>query len=226
MRTLHDLNTETVGTIRFKTCIRRNLSHSDPSEHLNHSQDPFTYSAISYAWGNPTPKHQIFVDGEPREIAENLWQFLLQAKPQPEALSGWLWIDALSIDQSNPEERRHQVGIMSSIFRNACLVWNDPRCCQLWIYRCIACRHSFPRRSRVSREPSLLEPAYFRDLYLNNILIHIYPISKNLSASHCLSSSTPSPHSSSTVNILNITHQLVAKLDLHTAESVTASTSL
>jgi hypothetical protein len=68
------------------------------------------------------------VDGESHQVAENLWQFLLQAKAKPELLSGWLWIDALSIDQSDPEERRHQVGIMSSIFQNACLVfvWLGP----------------------------------------------------------------------------------------------------
>lgn len=128
VRIPRELNTDTVDTIRFETCIRRNLSHVDPSKHLNLGQDSFTYSAVSYAWGNPTPKHQIFVDGESHQIAENLWQFLLQAKAKPELLSGWLWIDALSIDQSDPEERRHQVGIMSSIFQNAyqVFVWLGP----------------------------------------------------------------------------------------------------
>ena len=75
------------------------------------------YTALSYAWGNPTLCNMIEVDGHPQMIAGNLWQFLRQASDLPQRLSQWLWIDALSIDQSNMEERAHQVGIMSDIFR-------------------------------------------------------------------------------------------------------------
>jgi hypothetical protein len=104
------------NTIRCRTRITRSGPGSIP------------YLALSYAWGDPTPKHAIFVDGVRRLIAENLWQFLREARTKPAQFSCWLWIDALSIDQSDTEERRHQVGIMSWIFRNALevIVWLGP----------------------------------------------------------------------------------------------------
>jgi hypothetical protein len=86
----------------------------------------FDYCALSYAWGDPTPRYCIEVDGVQRLVAKNLWQFLSQACDTGERR--WLWIDALSIDQSDKEERSHQVGIMSMIFRGALevIVWLGP----------------------------------------------------------------------------------------------------
>jgi hypothetical protein len=106
------------GTIRCRTRITRSGHETVP------------YLALSYAWGDPTPKHAIFVDGERRLVAENLWQFLCEAKTKPQQFSCWLWIDALSIDQSDAEERKQQVGIMSTIFRNAfeVIVWLGQEC--------------------------------------------------------------------------------------------------
>jgi hypothetical protein len=104
---------DSTDTIRCKTRIARSGPGTIP------------YLALSYAWGDPTPKYPIRIDGERRLVAENLWQFLCDAKTQPEEFSCWLWIDALSIDQSDTEERQHQVGTMSTIFRNAyeVVVW-------------------------------------------------------------------------------------------------------
>jgi hypothetical protein len=101
------------GFIRCRTCIRRSEPGTIP------------YLALSYAWGDPTPKHLVLVDGERRLIAENPWQFPCEAKTKSEQFSCWLWIDALSIDQSDAEERRHQVGMMFTIFQQASqvLVW-------------------------------------------------------------------------------------------------------
>jgi hypothetical protein len=109
------------GQIRCVTCIRRigpNIEWSGLENGL------FQYSALSYVWGDPTPRHCILVDGTPRLIAHNLWQFLSDASSDQ-----WYWIDALSIDQMNSEERRHQVGIMSTIFRGALevIVWLGPQ---------------------------------------------------------------------------------------------------
>lgn len=99
--------------LSFETCVRKN----DGPAHLP------SYTAVSYAWGDPTPRHTILVDGLPRIIAQNLWEFLMRTRSDNE--TRWLWIDALSISQSNLEERRHQVGIMSRIFSGAdkVLVW-------------------------------------------------------------------------------------------------------
>jgi hypothetical protein len=105
-------------TIRCKTRITRSGPGTIP------------YLALSYAWGDPAPTRPILVDGERRLVAENLWQFLFEAKTKPMLFSCWLWIDALSIDQSDTEERRHQVGTMSTIFRKAyeVIVWLGQGC--------------------------------------------------------------------------------------------------
>lgn len=136
------------------------------------------YSAISYAWGDPTPRHPIIVDGHKRLVATNLWHFLQRTNTKRQGLQdikalrnerltsleqslsqweqsqfgdhpsardlkkeiralqreawpeGWLWIDALCIDQSDDRERTHQVGIMSKIFERAGQVisWLGPEC--------------------------------------------------------------------------------------------------
>jgi len=90
--------------------------------------DKMPYKAISYAWGDATPVRPIHVDGCLHMVAENLWQFLRQASDIPERFWCWLWVDALSIDQTNTEERRHQINIMSKIFGEAdqVIVWLGP----------------------------------------------------------------------------------------------------
>jgi len=199
------------GEICFETCIRRSLadnhdrydssgSHFDDGNGILKRQS-FYYSAISYAWGDPTLRHPIIVDGHSRLVANNLWDFLqlisvrradLQgarlhhdkrmrryskaldedvatirafgrdpcaAKPSTQPSEeqmrdrqarlrasieasrkriqrllranwryGWLWIDALCIDQSDAGERTHQVKIMSNIFKEASQViaWLGP----------------------------------------------------------------------------------------------------
>jgi hypothetical protein len=164
------------GEICLETCIRRSRWDDDRPRR-------FFFSAISYAWGDPTPSHPVVVDGRDRLIAKNLWHFLQCANTwrtdiqdtksqrcaeisrsweiargniQQRDVSGlppgyvlnrshevkmavmqwkgwpedWLWIDALCIDQSDGEERAHQVGIMSEIFGRADQVisWLGPAC--------------------------------------------------------------------------------------------------
>jgi hypothetical protein len=85
------------------------------------------YSAISYTWGSPLGFREILIEGRPHSVAKNLWRFLDQSRrlPDLDSLAGWLWIDALSINQSEPREKLDQVGIISSIFQNAerVIVW-------------------------------------------------------------------------------------------------------
>ena len=117
------------------------------------------YTAVSYAWGDATPRHPVIVDGHERLIATNLWHFVQRANMQRITLpltkehrnliieqlasrrlqsldslrdlrrlkelhrsqwpENWLWVDALCIDQSDADERTHQVGIMSELFGRA-----------------------------------------------------------------------------------------------------------
>lgn len=80
------------------------------------------YEALSYEWGDPQGRrHSISVDGQPFAIRENLFQALSCLRPQLKApaASVPLWIDAISIDQGNIQERNHQVQMMASIYRFA-----------------------------------------------------------------------------------------------------------
>jgi hypothetical protein len=89
-----------------------------------------SYTAISYTWGSPLGFHEILVRGELHSVPKNLWRFLDQARKlrNRKYLTRWLWVDALSIDQSDPQEKLDQVGILSSIFRDAdrMVIWLGP----------------------------------------------------------------------------------------------------
>ena len=89
-----------------------------------------TYTAVSYTWGSPLGFRDVLIHGQPHSVPKNLWRFLDQARrlSGSDRFSGWLWIDALSIDQSDPHEKLYQVEIISSIFRNAThmIVWLGP----------------------------------------------------------------------------------------------------
>lgn len=86
------------------------------------------YTALSYTWGSPAARCHIIVDRQPRQIATNLWRFLRQARQLPLRYSSWLWVDALSIDQSDPWEKLEQVRVISDIFKSAksVVVWLGP----------------------------------------------------------------------------------------------------
>lgn len=86
------------------------------------------YTALSYTWGRPVERCCIIVDEQPRLVTVNLWRFLCQARKLPRQFSGWLWIDALSIDQSDPWEKLEQVKMISKIFEVALpvVIWLGP----------------------------------------------------------------------------------------------------
>lgn len=129
------------------------------------------YDAVSYAWGDPTPRRTIFVDGKLRMVAENLWQFLKHACC---SVRGLLWIDALSIDQSNAEERTHQIGIMASIFGNTrrVVVWLSPSASIARAMASLKAQTSWRDRSKVSDVLSLCELPYWRRLWVFQELRH------------------------------------------------------
>lgn len=93
------------------------------------------YTAVSYAWGPPIAEHPIELDGQKYKLPTNLWQFLkawrtckMRHGKRSEEFDYWLWVDALCINQSDAQERTHQVRIMSRIFGGArsMLVWLGP----------------------------------------------------------------------------------------------------
>ena len=87
------------------------------------------YIAVSYTWGSEAASKKILLNGAVFHIRPNLYALLRQAsgpnKCQWLGANEYLWIDALCIDQSNIEERNHQVKLMSRIYSHAqqVIVW-------------------------------------------------------------------------------------------------------
>ena len=117
VRLVRILSARPDGAICCETCI----SPLDASEQ---------YTAVSYTWGSRLKHRPLILDGRQHLVAENLWRFLKHAVALGvcSPASGWLWIDALSIDQRNLRERAYQVGIMANIFGRAkrVVVWLGP----------------------------------------------------------------------------------------------------
>ncbi|OJD40510.1 het domain protein [Diplodia corticola] len=85
------------------------------------------YEALSYTWGDLQDGTQtITVDGLPFVVRSNLWLFLIQLRDP--YITRVVWTDALCINQDDIDERNHQVGLMSCIYRSATrtLIWLGP----------------------------------------------------------------------------------------------------
>lgn len=103
-----------------------------------HSLDkPPQYQTISYAWGDPSDTKQIVVDGVELAVPSSLELCLKHLRSSGSALSD-LWADAICIDQTNMQERAHQVSNMGAIY------W---RCSSMFIWL------GPPRSSSESRNP-------------------------------------------------------------------------
>ena len=88
------------------------------------------FNALSYTWGDETPTTQIAIhDGETLGFVSarrNLLEFLKEARQSTgEWSSEWIWIDQISINQDDQNERGHQVSQMGKLYSIAqmTLVW-------------------------------------------------------------------------------------------------------
>ncbi|KAF5985000.1 heterokaryon incompatibility 6 OR allele [Fusarium coicis] len=90
------------------------------------------YNALSYTWGSPRDSPSltdkatnitILLNGLPFEVQANLYNALVEL--QISCSETPIWIDALCINQSNPNERSPQVSVMNQIYGKAkrVLVW-------------------------------------------------------------------------------------------------------
>lgn len=79
-----------------------------------------SYIALSYTWGPVSPTYPIRVNRRKLQIRANLHAFL-----QGFATRGYIWIDQICIDQSNPEEKNHQVRMMAQIYKDcdSMIIW-------------------------------------------------------------------------------------------------------
>jgi hypothetical protein len=101
---------------------------------------PFT--ALAYTWGSPLqdidnarlkPRSstcKIECSGNTAKVGENLYDFLALCRQDVlHNLYGHLWIDALSINQGDIQERSEQVKLMGDIYQKAMrvVVWLGPK---------------------------------------------------------------------------------------------------
>jgi hypothetical protein len=93
--------------------------------HIDLNSAPL-YEAVSYVWGKQQRSHTIrLVDGQELSVTASVacaLPYLAEA-----CRTGYLWIDQITIDQSNIVERSSQVMVMGQIYRRSasCLVWMD-----------------------------------------------------------------------------------------------------
>lgn len=90
------------------------------------SNDCPAYIALSYVWGNPTKSSTVVVNGQILHITRNLEIALRQLGEIVE--SSYLWIDAISINQNDVEEKTSEIQRTFSIYQSATVVlsWLGP----------------------------------------------------------------------------------------------------
>jgi hypothetical protein len=81
------------------------------------------YEALSYTWGGDKKPCSITIKEQNLDVTTNLYAALLRLRDR--SLERILWIDAICINQKNPEEQGQQVQLMAMIYSKAhrVLVW-------------------------------------------------------------------------------------------------------
>jgi hypothetical protein len=77
-------------------------------------EDPPSYIAISYAWGDTDDRRRIQLEGADIPTSASLHGALSALRAKKESVL--VWVDALSIDQQNKDERTQQVQLMTNIY--------------------------------------------------------------------------------------------------------------
>jgi Heterokaryon incompatibility protein (HET) len=99
-----------------------------PACHIFHASlhDKPKYVALSYVWGNSSESRLILVENSPIRVNKNLYDAIMALRPPDDGLT--IWIDSLSINQSDDDEKSWQVGLMTDIYRQAykVLAWLGP----------------------------------------------------------------------------------------------------
>jgi hypothetical protein len=85
------------------------------------TEDAPEYEAVSYAWSQGDSTSSVICNGQILPIASNV-KAMLQDLQKADTV-GTFWIDSICIDQTSIPEKNMQVPKMSSIYREARLVW-------------------------------------------------------------------------------------------------------
>src|SRR6202044_1762370 len=84
------------------------------------------YVAISYCWGDVKDLCDVRVNDYEVQLRGHVYTMLRNLYHKYQVTR--LWLDMVCIDQSNTEERNHQVGLMNQIYSQAqeVLIWLGP----------------------------------------------------------------------------------------------------
>ncbi|KAE8449885.1 hypothetical protein EG329_007362 [Mollisiaceae sp. DMI_Dod_QoI] len=117
------------GEIRVLTIDTTSLR--SPEIHINMSAAKLNqtteYIALSYVWGSETDRRDIKLNGRSMSVTANLYDALIcMRKNIAMASLGFpakIWVDAISINQNDIDERNKQVARMRDIYTQALMVW-------------------------------------------------------------------------------------------------------
>jgi hypothetical protein len=92
-------------------------------ELVEKSLDKVEFEALSYVWGDPAEKKSIECNGKWLNIGANLHAALHERRCRRSTTL--LWADQISINQSDTQEKTHQVRLMGDIYAKAAqvIVW-------------------------------------------------------------------------------------------------------
>lgn len=86
------------------------------------------FYALSYCWGSSERDTYIVCNGKLLGVTLQLSQGIKELQNIPALVDSWVWIDQISVNQDDPDERSHQVGLMRDIYIKAVrtVVWLGP----------------------------------------------------------------------------------------------------
>lgn len=115
-----------VQTIRLLAVKRDKTGHLQCrlTDGMSLAEADGKYSAISYCAGDPKKTRTIHVNGVPFNAFANLAHaiketYLYLSADYQDDTEALLWTDQICINQSNPNERSHQVNLMYQIYNSA-----------------------------------------------------------------------------------------------------------
>jgi hypothetical protein len=120
-----DLTRSTFRLVELQPCSPTELIKCHLTTHALPPDCP-PFVALSYTWDHISPKDTIELSGTPFLVGHSLWTFLDEMRSQKKFQT--YWIDAICIDQSNVQERNHQVQLMKVIYSQAesISIWLGP----------------------------------------------------------------------------------------------------
>ena len=121
-------------TLRRQTSSRDQFIHLDWNHEISSvDEEPFQwrypwgdYIALSYEWADPRNIRPIILNGKTIDVRANLEDALRILRGKRPVQAGYkVWVDALSINQRDLQERSREITRMHHIYKDACavIVW-------------------------------------------------------------------------------------------------------